>query len=120
MSGTAQTLVIPRGVPGKGERLALKLRALPLERLTLAGSYNRDGKVPSTQIEYCIPFGANARRSGSAKLLVPSPPNVVPTSEKMAEFPLIGKTRPSAGSAPWPYPFTERTTSPMTQFVAAG
>jgi len=40
------------------------------------------GKIPTvTQMECCILLGANGRRSGSAKLVTPSPPKLMPTRE---------------------------------------
>jgi hypothetical protein len=48
--------------------------------------------MPAVQIEYVMLFGARARMSGKAKVVVPFPPYVVPMSENSAVFWLIGRT----------------------------
>src|ERR1051325_4631037 len=47
------------------------------------------------------PMGTRARRSGSANVFVPSPPYIVPRSEKSAVLSRIGMVRPSHGSQFW-------------------
>src|SRR4051812_18369741 len=46
-------------------------------------------------------MGVRARRSGSAKLTLPSPPKVVPSSEKSAWFWLMGKSWPLLRAHPF-------------------
>ena len=60
---------------------------------------------------YVVPFGAAARRSGSAKFVEPLPPYRVPSSENSAEFWLMLRSRPSAGS-PTPRTPADRITCP--------
>ena len=47
------------------------------------------------------PLGAELRRSGRAKVVTPSPPKFVPSSENSAWFWLIGRICPWAGT---PFP----------------
>jgi hypothetical protein len=47
---------------------------------------------------YIMPGGVILRKSGSANVVEPLPPNRVPNNEKRAEFVEIGSNRPSHGS----------------------
>jgi hypothetical protein len=58
--------------------------------------------MPEVTIEYCIPCGVNGLISGSPKVEIPSPPNLVPNIENKATFWLIDNNLPSAGRAPVP------------------
>src|SRR3954462_15087035 len=48
------------------------------------------------QIEYVIPLGVTGRRSGSANVVLPSPPYLSPSSANSATFCAIGSSWPLA------------------------
>src|SRR5258705_12948188 len=66
------------------------------------------------QIEYGRPFGATACRSGSANVVVPLPPYVVPNNENKAVFWLMASSCPLAG-VPFATEPAVRMTSPSVQ-----
>src|SRR5258705_4274041 len=66
------------------------------------------------QIEYGRPFGATACRSGSANVVVPLPPYVVPNNENKAVFWLMASSCPLAG-VPFATEPAVRMTSPRVQ-----
>src|SRR4051812_21967665 len=82
----ASTPTVQRGTPGVTRRPGGRARRPPgrASQLPL-------GNTPVVQIEYVMLFGVTARMSGSANVVTPLPPYVVPRSEKSAVFWLIAR-----------------------------
>src|SRR5690348_9509044 len=80
------------------------------------GGHGCWGNTPCVQIMYVSPFGATALRSGSANVVLPSPPKLVPNTANRAMLPVMLSTRPSAG-VPVPIPPAVRVTSPSVQLA---